>query len=142
MARDRAQRPPCDLRVSAGCVTFPPCKARSRTHSLRTMIVVRPAPLARHEKPFGLYSAREPGTREPSLTTLVSIRKGHDVRYFTNAGGVGCAGAMAYYTRGGEPAGQWEGKAAARLGLAGQVDPGILDRLFMENIAPTGEVLA
>ena len=76
------------------------------------------------------------------MTTLVSIRKGHDVRYFTNAGGVGCAGAMAYYTRGGEPPGQWEGKAAARLGLTGQVDPGILDRLFMENIAPTGEVLA
>ncbi len=76
------------------------------------------------------------------MTTLVSIRKGHDVRYFTNAGGVGCAGAMAYYTHGGEPPGQWEGKAAARLGLTGQVDPGILDRLFMENIAPTGEVLA
>jgi conjugative relaxase-like TrwC/TraI family protein len=106
------------------------------------MIVVRPAPLARPEKSFNPYSAREPGTWEPALTTLVSIRKGHDVRYFTNAGGVGCAGAMAYYTRGGEPSGQWEGKAAARLGLAGPVDPGILDRLFMENIAPAGEVLA
>jgi conjugative relaxase-like TrwC/TraI family protein len=75
------------------------------------------------------------------VTTFVSIRKGHDVRYFTNAGAVGCAGAMAYYTRGGEPPGQWAGKAAARLGLAGQVDPQVLDSLFMQNIAPTGEVL-
>ena len=76
------------------------------------------------------------------MTTFVSIRKGHDVRYFTNAGGAGCAGAMAYYTKGGEPPGQWAGKAAARLGLVGEVDPRVLDRLFMENIAPTGEVLA
>jgi conjugative relaxase-like TrwC/TraI family protein len=76
------------------------------------------------------------------VTTFVSIRKGHDVRYFTSAGAVGCAGAMAYYTRGGEPPGQWAGKAAARLGLAGQVDPQVLDSLFMQNIAPTGEVLA
>ncbi len=76
------------------------------------------------------------------MTTLVSIRKGHDVRYFTNADGVGCAGAMAYYTKGGEPRGQWAGRAAARLGLAGQVDPQVLEALFMENIGPGGEVLA
>ena len=76
------------------------------------------------------------------MTTLVSIRKGHDVRYFTNADGVGCAGAMAYYTKGGEPPGQWAGRAAARLGLAGQVDPQVLEALFMENIGPGGEVLA
>ncbi len=77
------------------------------------------------------------------MTTFVSPpRKGHDVRYFTNADGVGCAGAMAYYTRGGEPPGQWSGKAAARLGLAGEVDPQVLEALFMENIGPGGEVLA
>ena len=76
------------------------------------------------------------------MTTLVTIRKGHDVRYFTNADGVGCAGAMAYYTKGGEPRGQWAGRAAARLGLAGQVDRQVLESLFMENIGPGGEVLA
>ena len=49
---------------------------------------------------------------------------------------------MAYYTKGGEPPGQWAGRAAARLGLAGQVDPQVLEALFMENIGPGGEVLA
>ena len=77
------------------------------------------------------------------MTTFVSTpRRGHDVRYLTNVGGVGCAGAMAYYTRGGEPPGQWAGKAAGRLGLAGQVDPEVLERLFMESISLAGEVLA
>jgi hypothetical protein len=77
------------------------------------------------------------------MTTMVSLRRGHDVRYFTNHGGTGgCAGAMAYYTKAGEPPGQWAGRAAARLGLSGEVDPQVLDRLFMDNIAPGGEFLA
>jgi conjugative relaxase-like TrwC/TraI family protein len=77
------------------------------------------------------------------MTTIVSLRSGHDVRYFTNHGGVGgCAGAMAYYTKADEPPGQWHGKGAARLGLTGEVDPQVIDRLFMDNIGPNGEVLA
>jgi len=77
------------------------------------------------------------------MTTNVSLRSGHDVRYFTNHGGVGgCAGAMAYYTRADEPPGQWYGKGAAKLGLAGTVDAQVIDRLYMENISPGGEVLA
>ena len=77
------------------------------------------------------------------MTTMVSLRRGHDVRYFTNHGGAGgCAGAMAYYTKAGEPPGQWAGRGAAKLGLTGQVDPQALDRLFMDNIGPDGEVLA
>jgi conjugative relaxase-like TrwC/TraI family protein len=76
------------------------------------------------------------------VTTMVSLRSGHDVRYFTADRSQGCAGAMAYYAKGDEPPGQWAGTAAARLGLAGQVDPGTLARLYMENIGPDGEVLA
>src|SRR5215472_7192664 len=77
------------------------------------------------------------------MTTMVSLRRGHDVRYFTNHGGAGgCAGAMAYYTKAGEPPGQWAGRGAVRLGLTGQVDPQVLDRLFMDNFGPDGEVLA
>src|SRR5438874_5768868 len=49
---------------------------------------------------------------------------------------------MAYYTKGGEPPGRWAGRAAARLDLAGRVDQEVLERLFMHNVAPTGEVLA
>lgn len=75
------------------------------------------------------------------MTTMVSLRAGHDVRYYTNAAGVGCAGAMAYYAKGGEPPGVWAGTAAAKLGLCGQVDPEVLARLYMQNIGPDGEKL-
>jgi hypothetical protein len=57
------------------------------------------------------------------VTTNVTLHAGHDVRYFTagqNQGGF--AGAMSYYTAAGEPAGEWAGKGAAALGLAG---PGV-----------------
>ena len=40
------------------------------------------------------------------------------------------------------PPGQWAGKAAARLGLTGQVDPGMIERLYQQNIGPNAEVLA
>ena len=67
---------------------------------------------------------------------------GHDVAYLTSgqhAGG--CAGAMSYYTASGEPPGQWAGKGAAALGLAGQVDPAVIGRLYQHNIGPGGELL-
>ena len=78
------------------------------------------------------------------MTTNVTLHAGHDVAYFTrgqDAGG--CAGAMSYYTAAGEPPGQWAGTAARKsLGLTGQVDAGVLDRLFMKGIGPDGEILA
>ena len=78
------------------------------------------------------------------VTTNVTLHAGHDVAYFTrgqDAGG--CAGAMSYYTAAGEPPGQWAGTAACKsLGLTGQVDPGVLERLFMKGIGPGGEILA
>jgi len=43
---------------------------------------------------------------------------------------------MSYYTAVGEPAGQWAGKAAAALGLTGQVDPGVIERLYQHNPRP------
>jgi conjugative relaxase-like TrwC/TraI family protein len=77
------------------------------------------------------------------VTTNVTLHAGHDVAYFTRgqeAGG--CAGAMSYYTATGEPPGVWEGKGAARLGLAGRIDADGIDRLFMKGIGPQGELLA
>ena len=62
--------------------------------------------------------------------------------YFTSGRGRGgCAGAMSYYTAAGEPPGQWAGKGAAALGLAGQVAPGVIERLYQENTGPGGELL-
>ena len=76
------------------------------------------------------------------MSTNVTLHAGHDVAYFTSGQGRGgCAGAMSYYTAAGEPPGQWAGKGAAALGLAGQVDPDVIERLYQENIGPGGELL-
>jgi AAA domain/TrwC relaxase len=73
---------------------------------------------------------------------VTTLRAGHDVAYLTagqHAGG--CTGAMSYYTAAGEPPGQWAGNGAAALGLAGQVDPAVIGRLYQHNIGPSGELL-
>ena len=76
------------------------------------------------------------------MSTNVTLHAGHDVAYFTSGQGRGgCAGAMSYYTAAGEPPGQWAGKGAAALGLSGQVDPGVIGRLYQQNIGPGGELL-
>jgi conjugative relaxase-like TrwC/TraI family protein len=76
------------------------------------------------------------------LTTNVTLHKGHDAAYFTSGQHrSGCAVAMSYYTAAGEPPGQWAGKGAAVLGLVGQVDPGVIGRLYQHNIATGGELL-
>jgi hypothetical protein len=42
-----------------------------------------------------------------------------------------------------EPPGQWAGAAPRKsLDLTGQVDAGVLDRMFMKGIGPDGEILA
>ena len=76
------------------------------------------------------------------MSTNVTLHDGHDVAYFiAGRGRGGCAGAMSYYTAAGEPPGEWAGKGAAALGLSGQVDPGVLGRLYTDNIEPGGELL-
>jgi hypothetical protein len=77
------------------------------------------------------------------MTTTVSVpRAGHDVGYFNAGRAGGCAGAMSYYARSGEPPGQWAGRGAEKLGLTGQVDPDVIQDLYMKNIGPDGGVLA
>ena len=76
------------------------------------------------------------------MSTNVTLHGGHDVAYFTRGQGRGgCAGAMSYYTAAGEPPGEWAGKGAAGLGLNGQVDPVVIERLYQESIGPGGELL-
>ena len=76
------------------------------------------------------------------MSTNVTLHSGHDVAYFTHGQGRGgCAGAMSYYTAAGEPPGEWAGKGAAALGLSGQVEPGVIGRLYQQNIGPGGELL-
>ena len=38
------------------------------------------------------------------------VKTGHDIAYVTRGHASGCTGAMAYYTRTGEPPGTWEGR--------------------------------
>jgi hypothetical protein len=76
------------------------------------------------------------------VTTLVTLRAGHDVAYFTRGSCAGgWVGAMSHYTASGEPSGQWAGKGARSLGLDGEVDPGVIERLYPMGIGPNGEML-
>jgi len=76
------------------------------------------------------------------VSANVTLHAGHDVAYFTKGQHRGgCAGAMSYYTAAGEPPGEWAGKGAATLGLAGVVDPEVIERLYQENAGPGGELL-
>ena len=76
------------------------------------------------------------------MSTLVTLHAGHDVAYFTSGQHRGgCAGAMSYYTPADEPPGEWAGKGAVALGLAAQVDPTVIGRLYQHNIGPGGELL-
>ena len=76
------------------------------------------------------------------MTTNSTLHAGHDVRYLTSGHAHGgCAGAMSYYTAAGEPPGRWQGRGSASLGLSGEVDPAVMDRLYMRRIGPTGELL-
>ena len=67
------------------------------------------------------------------------VKTGHDIAYVTRGHACGCAGAMAYYTRTGEPPGTWEGRGAAALGLSGTVDAAVAEALYQEGVAPGGE---
>ncbi|MGH3827633.1 MAG: MobF family relaxase, partial [Pseudonocardiaceae bacterium] len=61
---------------------------------------------------------------------MLSVAKGYDTRYLTDAVGGGREG---YYTgavAAGEPAGLWYGAGAVELGLAGEVDAELLEALY------------
>jgi len=77
------------------------------------------------------------------VTTNTSLHKGRDPRYLTGtAGASGHAGGTRYYTEAaGEPAGQWAGKGAATLGLAGTVDADTMQALYMDDTLPGGQRL-
>jgi hypothetical protein len=48
---------------------------------------------------------------------------------------------MSYNTVSVQPPGKWSGKAAAGLSLSGEVDPAVIENLYMEGIGPGGERL-
>ena len=76
------------------------------------------------------------------MSTNVTLHAGHDVAYFTPGRAAAAApGPCRTTPRPGEPPGQWAGKGAAALGLSGQVDPDVIERLYQENIGPGGELL-
>ena len=73
------------------------------------------------------------------MTANTSLHKGRDPRYLTAGADGGHVGGTRYYTEAaGEPPGQWAGRAAARLGLAGDVDPDQLQALYMDRVGPDG----
>ena len=72
---------------------------------------------------------------------MLSLHTGYDTAYLTDAVG-NAAAATDYYTAAqGEPPGYWQGAGARALGLAGQVNPDVMKRLYHEDIGPDGQVL-
>ena len=67
------------------------------------------------------------------------VKTGHDIAYLTRGHASGCAGAMAYYTRTGDPPGTWEGRGCAALGVSGTVQAEVAERLYQEGVGPGGE---
>jgi len=67
------------------------------------------------------------------------VKTGHSIAYLTRGHAAGCAGAMAYYTRSGEPPGTWEGRGTAVLGVSGTVTAEVAERLYQEGVGPSGE---
>ena len=60
------------------------------------------------------------------------VRTGHDIAYVTRGHTSGCAGAMAYHTRTGDPPGTWEGRGCAALGVSGTVQADVAERPWSE----------
>jgi len=83
--------------------------------------------------------ARTVSKRLPAVAVKSDVKTGHDIAYVTRGRASGCAGAMAYYTRTGDPPGTWEGRGAAALGLSGTVEAAVAERLYQEGLAPGGE---
>ena len=83
--------------------------------------------------------ARTVTNRWPAVAVKSDVRTGHDIAYVTRGHASGCAGAMAYYTRTGDPPGTWEGRDCAALGVSGTVEAAVAERLYQEGVGPGGE---
>jgi len=83
--------------------------------------------------------ARTVTARWPAVAVKSDVRTGHDIAYVTRGHAAGCAGAMAYYTRTGDPPGTWEGRGCAALGVSGTVQADVAERLYQEGVGPGGE---
>jgi len=76
------------------------------------------------------------------VTSVTSLAKGYDPRYLSEGAASGHAGGTKYYAdAAGEPPGRWGGRAAARLGLQGEVDARVLQALYMDRVGPDGQRL-
>jgi hypothetical protein len=83
--------------------------------------------------------ARTVTNRRPAVAVKSDVKTGHDIAYVTRGHASGCTGAMAYYTRTGDPPGTWEGRGCAALGVSGTVEAEVAERLYQEGIGPGGE---
>ena len=83
--------------------------------------------------------ARTVTNRWPAVAVKSDVKTGHDIAYVTRGHTSGCTGAMAYYTRTGDPPGTWEGRGCTALGVSGTVQAEVAERLYQEGVGPHGE---
>ena len=72
--------------------------------------------------------ARTVTSRRPAVAVKSDVKTGHDIAYVTRGHASGCAGAMVYYTRTGDPPGTWDGRGTAALGVSGKVQAEVAER--------------
>jgi conjugative relaxase-like TrwC/TraI family protein len=75
----------------------------------------------------------------PAVAVKTDVKTGHDIAYVTRGHAAGCAGAMEYYTRTGDPPGTWEGRGCTALGVSATVQAEVAERLYQEGVGPGGE---
>ena len=92
-----------------------------------------------HHKMIVAAPAHTVAKRSPAVAVKSDVKTGHDIAYVTRGHASGCAGAMAYYTRTGDPPGTWEGRGCAALGVSGTVEAEVAERLYQQGIGPGGE---
>ena len=83
--------------------------------------------------------ARTVTPRFAAVAVKTDIKTGHDIAHVTRGHTSGCAGAIAYYTRTGDPSGTWQGRCCAALGVTGTVQAEVTERLYQEGVGPGGE---
>jgi hypothetical protein len=92
-----------------------------------------------HHKMTVAAPAHTVTSRWPAVAVKSDVKTGHDIAYVTRGHASGCAGAMVYYTRSGDPPGTWEGRGTAALGISGTVEAEVAERLYQQGVGPGGE---
>src|SRR5205085_5846958 len=103
-----------------------PAESPTEDQTRRTTVKIQNRPRPMHPDPTVINTSATSAGVEDQEPAVLSVAKGYDTAYLTDAVAGGREG---YYTgavAAGEPAGLWYGRGAAELGLSSEVDAELL----------------